>query len=103
MKKSDAPWEKITVDGESYHWRIRHGWLVESGVGVKATSISVSSEPGRLRELILDFPFSAFGHDRTPKQSHLMATLQREIRAAMSAGWKPDSRGRAFRFVPSAE
>jgi hypothetical protein len=104
VKKSDDQLETVTVGGEEYRWRARHGWLVEMGVGIKGISISVWLEPGKTRELIIDFPFSVFGLDRSPKRACLVAALGTAIKAAIDAGWKPESRGRTFRFnVPIEE
>ena len=103
-KKDDQSWETVTVDGEEYRWRARHGWVVDMEVGIKGVSVSVWLEPGKTRELIIDFPFSVFGLDRSPKRAHLVAALGPAIKAAMDAGWKPESRGRTFRFnVPVEE
>jgi hypothetical protein len=77
---------------------------VDWGVGLKGISISVWREPGRTRELIIDFPFAVFGLDRKPKRTDLIAALRPAIKAAIAAGWKPESRGRAFRFqVPAPQ
>jgi hypothetical protein len=96
-RKNDAL-EEVAVDDEEYRWRVRHGWLVDKGAGLKGISISVWRNPGRTRELIIDFPFSVFSLDRCPKRSDLIAALRPAIKAAITAGWNPESRGRVFRF-----
>jgi hypothetical protein len=61
-------------------------------------------KPERTRELILDFAVTAFGRERNPQQAVLIAAIPAAIRAAIEAGWRPDSRGRTFRFaVPGPE
>ncbi len=103
MKEDDAL-KEIAVDGMVYRWRARHGWVLDGHVGLKGISISVWLEPGRTRELILDFPFAVFGLDRSPQQTALIAALRPAIQAATAAGWRPESRGRTFRFsVPGSE
>ncbi|MBZ5629543.1 MAG: hypothetical protein LAO06_11835 [Acidobacteriia bacterium] len=97
-KKKDDQWETVTVDGEEYRWQRRHGWVVDMDVGIKGISISVWLEPGKTRELIVDFPFSVYGLDRSPKRAALIAALSPAIKAAIDAGWRPESRGRTFRF-----
>jgi hypothetical protein len=102
MKKEIAP-ETIVVGEEKYFWHIRHGWIVDLGEGKKGLSVSVSLDPGRTRELILEFPFAVFGEERSPKREKVAVALRPAIEAAITAGWKPDSRGRPFRFnVPEA-
>ena len=97
MTKEDA-FDEIALDGETYFWRLRHGWVIDQEAGLKGVSISVWREPERTRELIIDFPFSVFAHDRSPSRTALLAALRPAIKAAIAAGWKADSRGRRFRF-----
>jgi hypothetical protein len=84
-------------------WEVRHGWIVDSGVGIKGISISVVRRPGSTRELVIDFPFSVFSLNRSPKRTDLIAALIPAVKAGIAAGWKPDSRGRTFRFKHPAE
>ena len=90
-----APATRVSVDGTSYAWEYRHGWLVW-GKGLKALSISVSLEPGRTRELILDLALRV-GPDGPPPETRVVRALEDGIRSAREAGWDPESRGRAFR------
>ena len=88
---------RIAVDGTDYAWAYRHGWLVW-GKGIKAISISVSLHPGRTRELILDLTVKAGVEEDSPAEKRVRRALEEGIRAAIEAGWDPESRGRAFRF-----
>ena len=90
-----APATLVSVDGTSYAWAYRHGWLVW-GKGIKALSISVSLEPGRTRELILDLTLRV-SLDGPPPEARILRALEDGIRSAREAGWDPESRGRAFR------
>jgi hypothetical protein len=87
----------IDVDGTGYVWAYRHGWLVW-GKGIKAVSVSVSLNPGRTRELIVDFTVDVAGDEGTPADARVLRALAPAIRAAREAGWDPESRGRAFRY-----
>lgn len=87
----------VAVDGTDYVWAYRHGWLVW-GKGIKAISISVSLRPGRTRELILDLAMKVGPEDGPPSDVRVAQALPPAIRAARSAGWDPESRGRAFRY-----
>ncbi len=102
MGKASQQRQALTVDGIEYSWENRHGWIFESGVGLRGPSVSVCLQPPRTRELIVDFPFWAFGN-KTPKKTVLVRHLAAAIRAALSAGWEPESRGKPFRInVPDA-
>jgi hypothetical protein len=86
----------ITVDGTGYVWSFRHGWQVH-GKDLTVVSISVSLEPGRTRELILDFQFKVPPPATRPSEAELHVAILSGIRAARESGWDPESRGRAVR------
>lgn len=85
----------VDVDGVEYAWSYRHGWVVW-GKGIKAVSVSVSLQPGRTRELVLDFTVNV-GDNDAPSDARVARALPDAIRSAIGAGWDPESRGRAFR------
>ena len=93
------PTHTLALDGFSYLWTLRHGWIVDSGKGLKGFSVSVLLEPGNRRELILDFPLNSFGLERRPSAKTVEEALQSAIPAAIGAGWNPESRGKAFRHT----
>jgi hypothetical protein len=95
--RSGAHNTMVAVDGVDYAWAHRHGWVVW-GKGIKAISLSVSLRPGRTRELILDFTLEVGPQDDAPSEVRVARALETGIRAALEAGWDPESRGRAFRF-----
>ena len=98
MVKSEKSPNKLSIDGADYFWEVRHSWLVDSGVGIKGISISVWPRPGSTHKLVIDFPFSVFGLNRSPKRAYLIAALIPAVKAGIAAGWKPNSRGRTFWF-----
>jgi hypothetical protein len=94
----------ISVDGTEYVWTHRHGWLVW-GKDLEAISISVSLKPERTRELVLDLTLKVDREAGPPSEARVIRALEGGIRAALEAGWDPESRGRAFRLeieVPTA-
>ncbi len=95
--RAGAPATVISVDGTNYAWTYRHGWIVW-GKGIKAISISVSLNPERTRELILDFILKVNADDSPPSEARVARALEDGIRSAREAGWDPESRGRAFRY-----
>jgi hypothetical protein len=88
----------VFVDGTEYAWSYRHGWQVRRNKNIKAISVSVSLRPERTRELILDLTATVGPEDPTPPEARVVNALGDAIRAAVDAGWDPESRGRAFRF-----
>lgn len=97
------PTRTLVLEGISYLWTIRHGWMVEEGEGTKGMSVSVLMAPGKRRELILDFPFAHFGQERRPPPKKVEGALLTAIPAAIEAGWDPESRGKAYRHVVVSE
>jgi hypothetical protein len=94
--------EVVEVAGETFQWELRHGWGAAPGEGYRGPSVSVWRERHQTRELIVDFPFERFGRER-PSVARLAEALVVVIPAAIEAGWDPDSRGRAMRFVADTD
>src|SRR5258708_28887770 len=93
------PVRTFELDGARYLWQHRHGLhvpstLEDSGKGMKGISLLIHLEPGKRRELILDFEFGYFA-DRHPPPGKIEQALATAIPAAIEAGWDPESRGRA--------
>ena len=99
MGRAKSKESVVIVDGADYAWAFRHGWLVDWGKGLRGVSVSVAREPGRTRELILDFSFRVFGLERRPSTAQMSRAVAAGIRSAIRAGWEPESRGRAFRHA----
>ena len=95
--RAGAPATTVDVDGVTYAWSYRHGWLVW-GKNLKVISLSVALKPQRTRELILDFTLKVGPEDPAPSEARVLRALEAAIRSAQGAGWDPESRGRAFRF-----
>jgi hypothetical protein len=93
---------EVKVEGETYQWELRHGWGAAPGAGYRGVSVSVWVRRHQTRELILDFPFSTFGQE-PPQATKLLAAVERSIPRAIEAGWVPDSRGRAMRYLAEEE
>src|ERR1700674_3710638 len=93
----------IAVDGVSLNWRLvsEPQWTTEDGY--KGLCISVWTEEGHHRELILEYPFPKKtrpnGIPQIPQRPKFsVKTIQADIRQAMAAGWEPTSRGKVFVF-----
>jgi hypothetical protein len=94
--RAGARESRIVVDGAEYIWAYRHGWQV-FGKDLTIVSLTVSLDPGRTRELILDFQFKVPPPATRPSEAALQEAVLAGIRSAREAGWDPESRGRAFR------
>ena len=99
MPKKTSDQDVLIVDGVEYSWEYRHGWGVDYRFGIRGASVSVWLHRDRTCELILDFPFSTFGSNTPPRRAHLLPHITEGIHFAVDAGWEPESRGRAFRYL----
>ncbi|HEU0096503.1 MAG TPA: hypothetical protein VFQ52_08615, partial [Rhizomicrobium sp.] len=74
--------------------------------GYKGMAISVTLAEGNGRELLLEYPYPKFkpGPQRKAERPRILpAVIEKDIRAAMDAGWDPTSRGRVFAFPVEPE
>jgi len=87
----------IVIDEDEYHWQVRHwiGGPVKGG-GCGGLSVTVSTDPGKRRELIVEFPFVEFGHGKPKSEVQFAKRLQGCIEAAIADGYRPNSRGRPW-------
>ena len=99
MPTRTEPPRKLVLEGVTYLWTLRHSCVVELDEIVSGVSVSVLLDPGKRRELILDFPFATFGRERHPSPAKIAEELLHAIPAAIAAGWDPESRGKAFRHT----
>jgi hypothetical protein len=97
----------ISVDGVSLVWRLlsEPQWTTEDGY--KGLCISVRTEDGHHRELILEYAFpkkfNSIGIPQLPQRPKFsVKTIEADVHRAMAAGWDPTSRGKAFIFHLSA-
>jgi hypothetical protein len=93
----------ISVDGVSLFWRLlsEPQWTTEAGY--KGMCISVRTEDGHHRELILEYSFpkkfNSIGIPQLPQRPQFsVKTIEPDVRRAMAAGWQPTSRGKTFVF-----
>ncbi len=86
----------IVIDEDEFFWRVRH-WVGAPGEkGQNGLSLSVSTDPGKRRELIVEFPYTEFGAARPKSEVAFAARLKGCIIAAIDEGWRPNSRGRPW-------
>jgi hypothetical protein len=96
----------IAVDGYSLFWRLLSEPQHTSQEGYKGLCVSVRTEDGKHRELILEFPFpqktTGNGLPQIPQRPRFsVKTVEAAVRNAILAGWEPESRGKTFLFKVS--
>ena len=94
----------LLVIGDSrLAWKLQSEpqWSTEDGY--KGLCISVRTEDGRHRELILEYPFPkkviGNGLPQIPQRPKFSTkTIEIDVRKAMASGWCPESRGKTYVF-----
>ena len=91
----------VTVDGVEFLWRIERNpqWCTVDGW--KGAVLHVESAINKGRCLKIEFPFELRDHKSAPQRQRpkiSASTLSECIQNAISAGWDPSSRGKAFRY-----
>lgn len=109
MAGGQKHWRKRTIngtadlDGTALTWVLASepSWS-NSGDGYKGMCIAVRVVDAARRELIIEYPFPTGKDGRplpVPQRPPLsQAMVDTSIRAAVEAGWEPNSRGKPFVF-----
>jgi hypothetical protein len=91
----------VSVQGVDYVWSIeRFGGVSNNTDQYRGLAVSVSLEPGRTKELFIEFPFEEFEFSPPKSKSAFTERLCGVIEAAMAEGWVPDKRGKTFYYEP---
>jgi hypothetical protein len=91
----------VPVDGIDFNWRIHREPQWCTADGWRGLAISVAPVVDPCRELILQFAFERKSHRSTPYRQRPKISekeIQDYIRRALTEGWNPQSRGKAFVF-----
>jgi hypothetical protein len=94
----------VTIDDITLVWTLAREPRMHTD-GYKGMAISVTLAVGSGRELLLEYPYPKYrpGPQRNAERPRILpATIEKDIRAAMQAGWDPVSRGRVFAFQVEA-
>ena len=91
--------ESVSVQGFDLRWNIyRRGGASTAYENNRGLAVTLSVEPGQTRELRIEFPFGAYFFDMPKQESEFVEKLRDAIAEAIDAGWRPNSRGKAFVF-----
>lgn len=87
----------ISVGHSDFKWQIRHwGGASNAYENHRGIAVSVFAEPGKTKELRIEFSFTAYFFSAPPQQAEFENRLRAAIEAAIEAGWRPSSRGKTF-------
>ena len=89
----------ITIQDLELSWKItRLGGVSNNLNDYRGLAASVSLEPERTKELVIEFPFEEYEHGMPRSKSDFIDRLRGCIEAAMEEGWVPTKRGKAFNY-----
>jgi hypothetical protein len=96
---------EIELHGETFVWNIRHwGGVSRLGEDLRGISVSVNHDTREGRELVLDFDVADYWFKKPQSHGEFQKRLIATVELAITGGWDPDSRGKAFRFsVPELD
>ena len=94
----------VEVDGSKYDWELLSDPQLSSSEGWQGMRISLRQQDAG-REAVLEFPAPKRVLKGLPKgRLHINDTIaSRGVRAALSAGWDPASRGKPVVFMVDAD
>lgn len=104
MAKSNSNAGAVDVDGVTYDWQLQREPHLSDDEGWKGMTISLLQR-GAKREALLEFPPPRRLLKGLPRGRLQLddATIARCVRAAISAGWEPMSRGRPVVVIVDSE
>ncbi|QNA84966.1 hypothetical protein G4G27_13895 [Sphingomonas sp. So64.6b] len=103
MLHSRGPGGTVEIDGFKYDWELQSEPQQSSADGWKGMTVSLRQKD-MPREAVLEFPTPKRLLKGLPKgRSHINdAIASKGVRAALSAGWDPASRGKTMVFMVDA-
>lgn len=104
MAKSQISAGSVVVDGVPYDWRLQREPHQSDDEGWKGMTIALLQQDAK-REALMEFPPPKRLLKGLPRGRLQLddATISRCVRAALSAGWEPMSRGKPVQFMVDAE
>ncbi len=104
MSKSQSKGGALQVDGILYDWHLQREPHLSDDEGWRGMTISLQQRDAR-REALVEFPPpKRLMKGLPPGRLQLDdATIARCVRAALAAGWEPETRGKPVTFMVDAE
>ena len=104
MAKSRSNAGTLDVDGITYDWHLQREPQMSDDEGWKGMTIALLQQDAK-REALVEFPPPKRLLKGMPRGRLQLddATIARCVRAALSAGWEPMSRGKPVVFTVDAE
>ncbi|MDR6850834.1 hypothetical protein J2Y54_000327 [Sphingomonas sp. BE123] len=104
MSKSHNTGGAVQVDGIFYDWQLQREPHLSDDAGWRGMTIALQQRDAR-REALVEFPPPKRLLKGLPRGRLQLddATIARCVRAALSAGWEPATRGKPVQFMVDAE
>jgi hypothetical protein len=104
MSKAQSNGGTVIVDGATYHWQLEREPHQSDDEGWKGMTIALLQRDTK-REAWVEFPPPKRLLKGLPRGRLQLddATITRCVRAALSAGWEPTSRGKPVVFTVDAD
>ena len=91
---------QFKLGADKFSWNVKH-YAGESSATTHLRGISarVCLADGGTRELVIDFDPADYPPKKPPSSAQLSARIQEYTQKAIDAGWRPESRGKPYRFA----
>ncbi len=91
----------VEVEGEKYDWWVSRNpqWCHEDGW--QGVQLTVELANRSRKQLLIQLPFVVESRSSTPHKQRpkiLPIAVVNDIKAAIELGWKPDSKGKPYRY-----
>ena len=87
----------MRVGDNDLQWHVRHwGGASNAYENHRGISVSVCVEPGKTKELLIEFSFTDYFFTAPPQQAPFEKRLRIAIETAIEVGWSPLARGKAY-------
>ena len=91
---------EFELGADKFTWSVRYyGGESSANSHLRGISARVSLAEAQARELVIEFDPQDYPAKRPASAAQLAARIQDCTRQAIEAGWRPESRGKPFRFM----
>jgi len=91
---------RFQLEADIFSWAVKfYAGESSANTHVRGISARVRLADAQMRELVIEFDPRDYPPQRPPSSGRLAARIQECTQQAIAAGWRPESRGKPFRFT----
>lgn len=91
---------EFELGGDRFSWSVKYyGGESSANTHERGLSVRVALAEAQMRELVIEFDAQDYPPKRPASPAQLAVRIQAATQEAIDAGWRPESRGKPFRFT----